>query len=227
MPEERQMFFRDFVDLVLDPSSTSSHGAPYLSYQNDSVRKELPGLVADLGRTPDVLQSAFKSRSDETDHSPDAVNIWIGDSRSTTSLHKDPYENLYYVLTGEKVFTLFPPTAFPFLGEQRYPAARYKQDEEGQWTTIAEEGIDPVPWVMDQTTGGLTIRVQAGQCLYLPSLWYHRVEQIGVTVAVNFWYDMAFDAKWVYYQFLRRITHVYEHQKKPTDGRTIRKLHPR
>lgn len=62
---------------------------------------------------------------------PDAVNIWIGNERSVTSIHSggsllqrwmihtldsvdtvrtDPYENIYTVVRGTKVFTLFPPT---------------------------------------------------------------------------------------------------------------------
>ena len=62
---------------------------------------------------------------------PDAVNLWIGDSRSVTSVHSgeenktsymlmtnhvngpfvlDPYENVYCVIRGKKIFTLFPPS---------------------------------------------------------------------------------------------------------------------
>jgi jumonji domain-containing protein 7 len=58
---------------------------------------------------------------------PDAVNLWIGDSRSVTSIHSgesdnsfarfvngpsapDPYENIYCVIRGKKIFTLFPPS---------------------------------------------------------------------------------------------------------------------
>lgn len=41
--------------------------------------------------------------------------------------------------------------------------------------------------------------------LYLPSLWYHRVSQKGVTVAVNYWHDMQFDHKYVYYRFLQGL----------------------
>lgn len=70
---------------------------------------------------------------------PDAVNLWIGTSKSTTTLHKgnvsrlvsfnlpffgqrrvvadetgrvrplDPYDNLYQVLSGSKTFTLLSP----------------------------------------------------------------------------------------------------------------------
>lgn len=28
---------------------------------------------------------------------PEAVNLWIGDERSVTSWHKDPFENIYAV----------------------------------------------------------------------------------------------------------------------------------
>lgn len=41
--------------------------------------------------------------------------------------------------------------------------------------------------------------------LYLPALWYHRVSQRGITVAVNYWHDMQFDHKYVYYRFLETL----------------------
>ena len=60
---------------------------------------------------------------------PDAVNLWIGNDRSVTSIHcgalirghtaiacfdqhlrLDPYENIYHVVRGCKVFTLLPPS---------------------------------------------------------------------------------------------------------------------
>jgi len=48
--------------------------------------------------------------------------------------------------------------------------------------------------------------LRAGDILYLPSLWYHQVEQIPDqehrTIAVNYWYDMAFDCKAAYFKFL-------------------------
>jgi hypothetical protein len=37
-------------------------------------------------------------------------------------------------------------------------------------------------------------------CMYVCR--YHRVAQKGLTVAVNYWHDMAFDHKYVYHNFL-------------------------
>jgi hypothetical protein len=57
--------------------------------------------------------------------------------------------------------------------------------------------------------------VQAGDVLYLPSLWYHQVAQIGddegKVIAVNMWYDMDFDSKYCYYMFLRATLQQQKH----------------
>ena len=65
-----------------------------------------------LGAQTDLL--CFVSSGQE----PDAVNLWIGGSHSQTSLHKDPYENLYAVLRGSKTFTVLPPTEGVLLGSE-------------------------------------------------------------------------------------------------------------
>ena len=79
---------------------------------------------------------------------PDAVNFWLGEANAVTSseiwtrhtshtqcvenvqtvcvsvlVHKDHYENLYCVISGEKNFILLPPTDRPFIpyGNHRNP----------------------------------------------------------------------------------------------------------
>lgn len=41
--------------------------------------------------------------------------------------HKDPYENLYCVIYGEKTFTLNPPSDLPGMPYRTLPMARYSQ----------------------------------------------------------------------------------------------------
>jgi hypothetical protein len=43
----------------------------------------------------------------------------MGYDGSVSAMHKDPYENLYAVIEGEKHFTLMPPDVYPFLGINR------------------------------------------------------------------------------------------------------------
>lgn len=61
---------------------------PYLQYQNSSLLEEVPALVRDADAELGWASRAFGAP-------PEAVNLWIGDERSVTSVHKDPYENLY------------------------------------------------------------------------------------------------------------------------------------
>ena len=50
-----------------------------------------------------------------------------------------------------------------------------------------------------------TVRVGEGETLYLPSLWYHHVQQTQGCVAVNYWYDMQYDIKYNYHQFISNL----------------------
>ncbi|CDO73735.1 hypothetical protein BN946_scf185015.g63 [Trametes cinnabarina] len=147
---------------------------------------------------------------------PDAVNLWIGDEKSVTSIHSDPYENIYTVLRGSKQFTLLPPTEGWCLQERRYPHATYVRSP----TTSRLELVPSPPetplvrWssVTDPTVPGslpaeahpMHITVNAGETLYLPAGWWHYVRQRGFTVAVNYWYDMeGRGMSWVWLNFLR------------------------
>lgn len=46
---------------------------------------------------------------------PDATNLWIGTAKSKTSMHRDHYENLFTVIRGTKIFTLYSPNEAYFL----------------------------------------------------------------------------------------------------------------
>jgi hypothetical protein len=91
-------------------------GVFYLSQQNDNMRQEFPMLLSEdededededegeEGREEGRIPAAgFPIAHQAFGNAPDAVNLWIGDSKSLSSLHKDPYENMYAVLKGEKV----------------------------------------------------------------------------------------------------------------------------
>ncbi|PVD33808.1 hypothetical protein C0Q70_05069 [Pomacea canaliculata] len=151
---------------------------------------------------------------------PDAVNLWIGDGRAVTSMHRDHYENLYCVISGSKTFTLIPPTDLPFVPYENYPAARYRQiGDEFIIEEDKETGI--VPWIpIDPLKPDLKnypeysrcqtveVTVHAGQVLYLPSMWFHHVQQSHGCIAVNLWYDMEFDIKYTYYKFLEKLVQL-------------------
>lgn len=49
------------------------------------------------------------------------------------------------------------------------------------------------------------VRINAGDILYLPSLWYHHVRQSHKCIALNFWYDMDYDARYCYYKMMEKM----------------------
>lgn len=76
---------------------------------------------------------------------------------------------------------------------------------------------DEVPWIANNPlqnndeyplykyTHQLEITLLPGDLLYLPSLWFHHVQQTQNTIAVNFWYDMEYNIKYNYYKFMENI----------------------
>jgi hypothetical protein len=143
---------------------------------------------------------------------PDATNIWIGDDRAISSTHKDPYENIYCVVSGSKQFTLLPPTDTCFLYRRMYKSAKYNQDfniieldYELPWVSVDPEFPDYNLFPLFKHASPIQLTLEKGDILYLPSLWYHKVSQKKrdeeAAVAVNFWYDMKFDARYSWTRF--------------------------
>lgn len=113
--------------------------------------------------------------------------IWIGNA-SNVSCHYDTFDNLAVVVAGQRRFTLYPPEAVASLyvgpidntmagppvgladgstpGDPRYPA----------FETIRDQAV--------------RVDLEPGDALYLPKLWWHRVEATApFNVLVNYWWD--------------------------------------
>lgn len=140
-------------------------------------------------------------------------------------MHKDPYENIYCVISGHKDFILIPPVDMHNVPRSKYPTATYKSnanngsgemvidpilDDAGQPICVEWVAIDPLQpdlkrYPQYSKATALEIRVNAGDILYLPALWYHHVRQSHKCIAVNFWYDMDYDARYCYYKMSEQL----------------------
>ena len=80
---------------------------PYLSLQNDNLRKDMPMLLHDIPPSLAIAKEAFGMEGE----TPEAINLWVGGKSSSAfflrSLH-DVYPNLSYL-----VFP-YPKTYFHF-----------------------------------------------------------------------------------------------------------------
>jgi len=199
LPEDRQMSFSNFVEKLGD----SEDEILYIQTQNGCMTSEFEELTSDID-----LDFNFAGALGED---PDAINFWMGEGRSVSSLHQDPYENFYCVVAGSKTFELYPPTDAYYLPKLPYKQGRYCRTEDG-WTIKPTSPPQVVNWInRDINTPPLepiVITVKAGEALYLPALWFHQVSQSpdeeGRTIAVNFWYNMQYGIKWVMLDFMER-----------------------
>jgi jumonji domain-containing protein 7 len=83
----------------------------YAQTQNDNLRNEYTTLFADVPKSIPFARIAL-------DKDPDAINMWLGNSLSTTALHKDNYENIYVQILGQKHFVLLPPVEAACVNER-------------------------------------------------------------------------------------------------------------
>lgn len=141
------------------------------------------------------------------DRDPDAINLWIGNSRSVTAMHKDNYENVYVQVRGRKHFVLLPPLCHPCVNEQTLTPATYRRggggdleleldrvesratedDGERREELAANHLIPFATWDPDFPNVNATsysrlaepvrVTLEPGDMLYLPAMWYHKVSQ--------------------------------------------------
>lgn len=103
----------------------------------------------------------------------------------------------------------------------------------GTWSPVTPSDLSSSPSSDDEPSGDgpsgasssdeptpLTIEVHAGECLYLPAMWYHYVQQRRgpqgePAIAVNYWYDMAFDDRFAYAKFTEEAHKRFGGERKP------------
>ncbi|GAP89127.2 putative phospholipase A2 [Rosellinia necatrix] len=224
-PHEEDQEFSEFLEYVMRQEKTSMAGSEhearkadevrYAQTQNDNLRHEYVTLFSQVERSIAFARIALG-------RDPDAINLWIGNSRSVTALHRDNYENVYVQIAGRKHFVLLSPLFQPCVNERSLVPATYMRSQDGDrqkakaedLVLCMDEGADQdgapkVPfatWDPDTPASHATpysylaepmrVSLEPGDMLYLPAMWYHKVSQScskdGICVAVNYWYDMEF-----------------------------------
>ncbi|XP_058397300.1 cytosolic phospholipase A2 beta isoform X1 [Diceros bicornis minor] len=166
MPAERRLPLSCVLDVL--EGQAQHPGVLYVQKQCSNLPTELPQLLPDL--EPHVPWA-----SEALGKMPDAVNFWLGEAAAVTScrcreykdrggVHKDHYENLYCVVSGEKHFLLHPPSDRPFIPYELYTPATYQLTEEGSFTMVDEEAMEKA-----KVPGTCLLTVRVLQARSLPS----------------------------------------------------------
>uniref|UniRef100_W8AWH8 JmjC domain-containing protein 7 n=1 Tax=Ceratitis capitata TaxID=7213 RepID=W8AWH8_CERCA len=214
LPMEEKMRISEFLQRLDDPTGAIH----YIQKQNSNFTTDFPELAGDI----DVSDLRFAEHCLNT---PPLVNFWMGDGHAVTSMHKDPFDNLYCVISGHKDFILLPPHQVVNIPRQVYPVGKYQRSETGQFyiepvmnensnklDTMRTEWISVDPLAPDfnkypqySRAQTLRVRVNAGDILFLPNFWFHHVQQSHKCIAVNFWYDMEYDSRYCFFRMLEKL----------------------
>ncbi|KAL2048094.1 hypothetical protein N7G274_000005 [Stereocaulon virgatum] len=172
-PFEKYEAFTDFLDYLRSQDLREESLVKYSQTQNDNLRGEYMLLYKDL--EPDIQFASIALQ-----RKPDAINLWIGNSHSTTALYRDNYENIYCQILGSKDFVLLPPVETACVNEQFLSSATYSDTME---VTLDEPQVQ-VPcaiWDPDEPRKRSTefshlsrpihVPIGPGDMLYLPACW--------------------------------------------------------
>lgn len=169
--ERRRMKFREALETIV--SYLDTPGAPSVYAGSVPTNDYLPGFAA-LNAMPWLSPSI-------------GPRVWIGHA-SNVSAHYDTMDNLACVAVGTRRFTLFAPQ----LLDKLY-VGPIDNTMAGQPVSLAASSApdkDRFPLFEEIKDQSLVAELQPGDALYLPKLWWHKVESTApFNVLVNYWWD--------------------------------------
>ena len=167
------------LNIVLDALREQRHGAPSrpIYVGSSSIDNYLPGFRAendlDLGNRQSLL------------------NIWIG-NRSRIPAHFDLPDNLACIAAGRRRFTLFPPDQLSnlYVGPLDFNPA-------GQAISLVDfvnPDFGKYPKFRTALDNARIAELDAGDVLFIPSMWWHHVEALGsFNILINYWWRQSPD----------------------------------
>ena len=169
--ERRRMRFGAALDCIV--SSVEAPDSPSVYVGSVPANDYLPGFAA-LNPMP-LLHAGIGAR------------VWIGHAANVSS-HYDTVDNLACVAVGTRRFTLFAPQ----LIDKLY-VGPIDNTMAGQPVSLAASSAPDAqqfPLFEEVKDQSLVAELEAGDALYLPKLWWHKVESTApFNVLVNYWWD--------------------------------------
>jgi hypothetical protein len=115
--------------------------------------------------------------------------IWIG-NRTVASCHYDAPNNIACVAVGRRRFTMFPPSQIHNL----YPGP-LELNPGGQAVSLVDfssPDFDRFPRFKEALTAGYSALLEAGDAIYIPSMWWHHVEGLSsFNTLINYWWSTS------------------------------------
>ena len=173
--ERKRMQFAEALDAIV--GTLDRPGSPTVYVGSVSVQNYLPGFSA---------QNALPILGSDI-----AARIWLGHA-SIVSPHYDALDNVACVVAGTRRFTLYPPEAI-----DRLYVGPIDNTMAGQPVSLAassEPDDEKYPLFREVRGQALIADLSPGDAIYIPKLWWHKIESTAAfNGLVNYWWD-AFSA---------------------------------
>ena len=133
--------------------------------------------------------------------------LFIGPKGVLSPLHQDLPENLYSMVKGKKRIILFNPNSPVYPSRlSKLPNHSYVDPFKPDFIKFPEfEKAKPIE-----------IELVAGETIYLPSLWWHCLENLEPSMAINFWWYQPSSWKLCIAQLVSappKLVHIKSRQK--------------
>lgn len=178
--EEKLMSIREFITKYMSTSSKRSHWGISDAINPDS-------RLAYLAQHP--LLEQIRELCDDVDRNPCGVdptniNAWIGTGGTRTPLHFDSYDNLLVQIVGVKYVRLYHPTE----ASKLYVSKDRKFGLQGNMSDLEceLEDYESHPLAKDAEYSEAILR--PGDCLYIPSRYWHYVRSLSTSASINYWF---------------------------------------
>jgi hypothetical protein len=194
-PEIQGRFFYDALGTELNFDTQQTTIDAVLDLVQASFTDQNPSSYYIASNVIDTHFPDLRKENDIVIPRPDAaypmedlrVGIWIG-NRTTACCHYDASDNLACCVVGKRRFTLFPPDQI----ENLYPGP-LTPTPGGQALSMVDfdnPDLTQHPKFAEAIKHGQIAELEAGDALYLPSMWWHQVEaQNPFNVLVNYWWS--------------------------------------
>jgi hypothetical protein len=132
-----------------------------------------------FGKLPELVPDICFPETRE----PSEVNLWFGSGGTVTPLHFDHQNNLFAQVYGTKTFRLYSPEDTACL----YPYSKGTKMSHLSQLEL-DHPIDAGAFPLYERAHSHTVRIDAGQLLFLPAFWWHHVISETISISVNKWW---------------------------------------
>ncbi|KAL8279098.1 hypothetical protein RQP46_008556 [Phenoliferia psychrophenolica] len=162
-------------------------------------------VAKELYRVPEVCLDDWMNGYYCKETTDDFRFVYLGGTSTFTPVHRDVYCS-YSISTnihGRKRWTLFPPACSPKLGLLLKTAERTD-------SVLDVREWDEETWLEFVEMGAEAVIQEVGETIFIPSGWYHQVENLGLTFSLNHNWANSHNISLLYTSMTLEVTLVRE-----------------